>query len=668
VPGLPEPGPPVTGQPGHGVQVLSDLEIPLAEGTRLSGDLYLPDGHAPGPVLVSYYPYRTDDIIGSLFEHTRMGLGQRGYPTLFVDMAGTGASEGSYGESFDLPREGRDCAEIIEWAGQQEWCDGTVGAWGVSYGGMTALAAAACRPPHLRAIAAVYATTDMYRDTIAPGGTPAMLGRYAWAAHMVALGLCPPTRQDPGGRWERIWRQRLERLGSGQPHALAWQAHPDRDDYWQARVVDAGAIDVPTMLIGGWADAYADAILRAYAQVGGPKRLIMGPWMHVLPHLSARQPYDWVGAMADWWDTHLRRQPPRPEPDPPVLFFTNGGGWRAARQWPPDGVSSRQYFLTGHRLAARPPATSGRRDYHADPLVGLTAGIWDPFGTGHGWPEEQSSDDARSLTFTSDPLPEPLLVAGGPQADLYLDLPPDAELNLVARVCMVSPDGGSTLITTGWRRVPPHSAEAQVAPMITVTLGAAAFELPAGSRVRLCVACADFPHIWPSPANPALGLMTGPGMTSVLRLPVSGGTGRADTPATVAGPPSEPDTGWVTDGEPLYRVTQDKAAAETAVTFGARSRLQPPSGADLRLDERFTARVSPGRPAGATVLAQVDVSLRLPAGERVQVAVRSTSHRRSSVITASVALDGTIVLDQRWAGGSTGEGPAGPGSRAGTNP
>src|SRR5450755_3791097 len=109
VPGLPVPGLPVTGQPGPGVQVQSDLEIPLADGTRLSGDLYLPDGHAPGPVLVSYYPYRTDDIIGSLFQHTRVGLGRRGYPTLFVDMAGTGASEGSYGESFDLPREGRDC-------------------------------------------------------------------------------------------------------------------------------------------------------------------------------------------------------------------------------------------------------------------------------------------------------------------------------------------------------------------------------------------------------------------------------------------------------------------------------------------------------------------------------------------------------------------------------
>lgn len=649
-------------QRGQGVQVQRDLGIPLADGTRLSGDLYLPDGHLPGPVLVSYYPYRTDDIIGSLFEHTRTSLGRRGYPTLFVDMAGTGASEGSYGESFDLPREGRDCAEIIEWAARQDWCDGTVGAWGVSYGGMTALAAAACRPPHLRAIAAVYATTDMYRDTIAPGGSPAMLGRYAWAAHMMALGLCPPTRQDPGGRWERIWRQRLRRLETGQPHALAWQAHPDRDDYWQARVVDATAVGVPTMLIGGWADAYADAILRAHAQVNGPRRLIMGPWMHVLPHLSQHQPYDWAGAMADWWDTHLRRQPPRREPDPPVLFFTAGGGWRAAHDWPPRGVSTRQFFLSGYRLEAAPPAIPGRREYRGDPLVGLNAGIWDPFGTGHGWPEEQSSDDARSLAFTSDPLPEPLLMAGAPEADLWLDLPPDTELNLAVRVCMVSPDGRSTLVTTGWRRIPPAGADADgTARMITLTLGAAAAEFPAGSLVRLCVACADFPHIWPSPASPALGVVTGPGQTSVLRMPVSGVTGRADTPAAAARPPAEPDTGWVMDAEPLYRLTQDKAAAETAVTFGARSRLRPPSGADLRLDETFTARVDPGRPDGATVLAHVGISLRLPAGERIQVEVRSTSHRRSSAIAASVVLDGTVVLDQRWAGGAGDQaGPAHP--------
>lgn len=636
-----------------GVLVERGLVIPLADGTRLSGDLYRPPGRPSGPVLVSYYPYRADDIIGSLFEGTRIGLARRGYATLFADMAGTGASEGSYAESFDLPREGSDCAQIIEWAAARPWCDGSVGAWGVSYGGMNALAAAACRPPHLRGIVAVYATTDMYRDTIAPGGCPAMLGRYAWAAHMLALGLCPPTRQDRGGRWQRTWRQRLERLENAPPHALTWQAHPERDDYWQARVVDATAIEVPAMLIGGWADAYSDAMFGAFDQVGGAKRLIMGPWMHVLPHLSAVQPYDWVSAMADWWDRCLSTDPATAaDPaagEPPVLYFSHGGGWRAARHWPPPGVTTRRFFPAGNRLEPAPPAETAARSYRADPLVGLAAGIWDPFGTGSGWPEEQSGDDARSLTFTGDPLPEPLLIAGAPEADLQVSLPADGETNLVVRVSAVGPDERSTLITSGWLRVPPAGPAAGSPRRITVALSSAAFEVPAGSRLRLCVACADFPHIWPTPANPELTVTTGPDSPCELRLPVRPAAG-GDEPASITPPPPGADPGWVSDGEPVYRVTEDKTTGERAVAFGVRARVTPPSGADLRSDELFTARVRPGRPDGATVQAEVGIGVCLPAGERIQVAVRSTSHRGSSVIEASVVQDGATLLHRRWAG------------------
>ena len=382
--------------------------------------------------------------------------GADGYLTLFVDMAGTGASEGSYGESFDLPREGRDCAEIIEWAARQDWCDGTVGAWGVSYGGMTSLAAAACRPPHLRAIAAVYATTDMYADTIAPGDSPAMLGRYAWAAHMLALGLCPPTRQDPGGRWERIWRQRLQRLGTGQPHALAWQAHPDRDDYWQARVVDASAIDVPTMLIGGWTDAYADAILPCL-RPGGRGQAADHWSLDARPAASVRIPALRLGRRdGGRWDTHLRPEQPRPEPDPPSAVLLQRR--RLARRASVAARRSVQQAVLPDRASPRgecaatpgPAATTAQIRWWAVARGSRTRSA--PATAG---PRSRAGDDARSLTFTSDPLPEPLLVAGGPEADLYLDLPPDTELNLVARVCMISPDGRSTLITTGWRRVRP---------------------------------------------------------------------------------------------------------------------------------------------------------------------------------------------------------------------
>ena len=636
-------------QPSSGIRVDRDLVVPLPDGTRLAADLYQATGAGPGPVLVSYYPYRKDDIIGSLFERTRIRLCERGYASVFVDMAGTGASEGQYGESFDLAREGRDGAEIIEWVAGQDWCDGNVGAWGVSYGGMNALATAAHRPAHLRAIIAVYATTDIYRDTIAPGDCPGMLGRYAWAAHMMALGLCPPTRQDPDGRWRRAWNQRLRRLAGGPSHAMNWQAHPERDAYWQGRVIDATAIDVPAMLIGGWADMFKDAMTSLFGAVTGPKRLVMGPWMHVLPHLSDVQPYDWVSEMADWWDAHLRRPAvPRAPGQDPVLFFAQGAGWRSAPQWPPDGVRSLRLFLAGHGLESALPAGSGHRNYVGDAGVGLAAGIWDPFGSGLGWPEEQSGDDARSVTFTSEPLPGPLLVAGRPEAELYLTRRSGREAHLVARLTMVGPDGRSTLITTGWHRLAAADDDEQVPASVTITLGTAAFALPAGARLRLAVACADFPRIWPSAENPVIRLCFGKSSPSRLRIPVCDQDHRSDTAASIPAPPAEPDTGWVTDGEPRYDVRHDKAAGEVAVTFGARMRLQAPSGADMKLDERFTARVRPDRPAGAALTAQVDVVLRLPAGERVDVVVRSTSSRTATLVEGRVSLDGTSLLQHRW--------------------
>lgn len=642
-------------------QITRDLVIPLADGTRLSADLYRPQAQpagpaTAGPVLVSYYPYRKDDVIGSLFERTRIRLCERGYASVFADMAGTGASGGDYGESFDLPREGRDFAEVIDWVARQDWCDGNVGAWGVSYGGMNALAAAACRPAHLRAIVAVYASADLYQDTIAPGGCLAMLARYAWGAHMAALGLCPPTLQDPDGQWRRTWRQRLRRLADGRPHALNWQAHTDRDAYWRQRAVDATAIEVPALLIGGWADAYKDSMTSLFHQVRGRRRLVMGPWMHVLPHLSDVEPYDWVSAMADWWDEFLR-QPPAPPTaaeavaEDRVLFFVNGQGWRRASQWPPPQARQQELFLAGYRLEPAPPPEADGRDYQGDPTVGVSAGIFDPFGTGNGWPEEQSGDDARSLTFTSEPLPEPLLLTGQPEAVLYLDHLSETETNLAARLSMVGPDGRSTLIAAGSRRCPPGPAQPHTptpGTPITVALSAAAFWLPAGARLRLSVACADFPRLWPTPENPAIRVRFGGASPSVLRLPACDEASRRDEPASVPRPPAEPDTGWATGGEPLYRVSHDKAAGEVAVTFGASSQLRAPSGARLTMDEQFTARVSAGRPDGAALLATIGITVQMSAGERVEVAVRSASSRTATTLEGSVVLDGATVLRKTW--------------------
>src|SRR5262249_46731978 len=147
----------------------------------------------------------------------------------------------------------------------------------------------------------------------------------------------------------------------------------------------------------------------------------------------------------------------------------------------------------------------------------------------------------------------------------------------------VGPDERSTLITAGWCRIPaqPQAAAGDAgdgagrsAPLkaTTISLGPAAFALPAGARVRLSVACSDFPRIWPTSSNPELVLGFGPGSASTLSVPVSRAGDRTDVPATIPRPPGGPDSGWVTTDEPAFSLSHDKATHEVAVTFGARSR------------------------------------------------------------------------------------------------
>jgi len=181
-----------------------------------------------------------------------------------------------------------------------------------------------------------------------------------------------------------------------------------------------------------------------------------------------------------------------------------------------------------------------------------------------------------------------------------------------------------------------------------ITLGPAAFAIPAGTRLRLSVACADFPRLWPAPVSPAIRVHWGSAPASEVQVPVIAPERRADVPAQMPRPPAGPDPGWVTDGEPVYRVGQDMVTGETAVTFGASSRLRPPSGADIGLDERFTARVRPDRPAGAALVARVTAQMRLAGGERVDVEVRGTASRTTSLLEGRVRLDGATLLNHRW--------------------
>src|SRR3989440_12245124 len=151
------------------------------DGTMLRYDLLRPAAPANQrlPVLINYEGYAagtdaTDNGVSTYSER----LMSRGYALLGVSVRGTGCSQGQF-DPFDHTM-GEDGYDAVEWAARQPWSNGRIGMIGVSFGGITQLLTAGQRPPHLRAIAASSATSDLYRDVAYPGGILEYDFTFAW--------------------------------------------------------------------------------------------------------------------------------------------------------------------------------------------------------------------------------------------------------------------------------------------------------------------------------------------------------------------------------------------------------------------------------------------------------------------------------------------------------
>jgi hypothetical protein len=639
------------------VRVERNVLIRLSDGVSLAGDLFLPEAAGRFPALVSYYPYHKDDLIGALFDHPNRYFAARGYASLLVDFRGLGNSEGVAWDVGDS-REDKDSAEIVEWAAAQEWCDGNVGMWGMSYGGITSFKAAAARPPHLKAIVPMNGTPDFYADIVYPGGCFNCLGILGgWGPFMTAMNLAPPMYHDPEGRWYRIWRQRLDQARA--PYIMPYQEHPAYDEHWQPKHTPLERIEVPTFLIGAWRDIFPEAMVRAYERIGAPRRLLMGPWMHEMPDLAGFAKVDYLAEMVRWWDRWLKGEANGIEDEPPVTIYVQGAGWRHEREWPIARAGEATLYLASPsgsgELTSEVPSRGGQIAYQGDPTVGVMAGLWDPTGTGLGAPLDQGPDDLRSMTFTGEPLPSDVEITGSPQATLHVAVDEGDDVNLVVKLCDVAPDGHSALITTGWlkgsHRLSHEKPEALPRGQVLeyhVPLWATSYVVPAGHRLRVSVACADFPRIWPTPANPLIRLFVGgPGLSHV-RLPVV-------PKATITGPELPvPDaainrTPLDVEGKPVWTIAHDFATHTVTVTTGVRSVVMTPSrDGRFEIERRGRASVARNRPDAAKVEGEATITLHTPSGSLVIIEGQLLLTLAGQHFAGRVTMDGQTIFDERW--------------------
>ena len=518
----------------------ADYGITLSDSTRLSTRLWKPTDAAtdPVPAILEFLPYRKRDGTTARDALTHPYFAQRGYACARVDMRGNGDSYGLMEDEYSQ-QELEDAVEVIQHLATQDWCNGSVGMMGISWGGFNSLQVAAMTPPELKAIITLCSTVDRYADDIHYKGGCLLNENLGWGATMWSYSSRAP---DPALRddWRAMWLDRLE----NEPFLpTRWLRHQTRDEYWKHGSVceDFSAIKAKVLAVGGWGDAYKNTVSNIVENIEGSKG-IMGPWVHKYPHFAVPEPR--IGFLQEalrWWDKWLKGIETGVEDDPdlrlyqmdgvrPQTWYTERAGrWVAQvpeRDAQPDSPML-QYFLN----------KEGLRDHHGsvDMTIsspqdcGADAGEYCAIWLGPEMPGDQRRDDALSATWDTEILSNDIQITGLPKITLKLSSDqPTAQI--AVRLNHIHPDGASTRITYGVLNLchlDGHEVSTPIPPnetvMATLKLDQCAYTVPAGHRLRISISNSYWPLLWPSPNATTLTISGGtvqlPLLNEALRQP-----------------------------------------------------------------------------------------------------------------------------------------------------
>ncbi|MBV7671781.1 CocE/NonD family hydrolase [Streptomyces halstedii] len=557
----------------HATQEEKHVTIPMSDGIRLSARIWRPASPDTGPVpaVLEYIPYRKNDLTSTRDAIHHPYIAGHGYACVRVDLRGTGESEGVLRDEY-LEQEQRDAEEVLAWIAAQPWCDGNTGMMGISWGAFAALQVAARRPPSLRAICIASFTDDRYADDMHYLGGAMLSDNLAEAGTMFAYATCPPDPAVVGDRWREMWRERLD---AARPWVLEWLRHQQRDDYWRHASLseDYSALRCPVLASSGWADGYSNAVTRLLAHVDVPRKGLIGPWSHKLPHLGEPGPaIGYLQEVVRWWD-HWLKGADNGVMDGPVLqawmqesmppstaYEERPGRWVGEPSWPSPNVGERVLPLRHHALGAEGDAPGDGVHTVLSPLsVGQFAGKWASYNAPPDLPYDQREEDGGSLVFETGPLSGRVEILGSPVAVVEVSADaPVAQLNV--RLSDVAPDGRSTRVTYGVLNLTHRDSEEKPEPLepgrryrVRVPLHGVAQVFPPGHRVRLSLSTSYWPLVWPAP-EPVLLTVYEEGST--LTLPVRPADGPGDTALPAFGEPEGCEPPEVTRlGEPEQRWT-----------------------------------------------------------------------------------------------------------------
>ena len=509
--------------------------IPMSDGVKLAARMFIPIDAAKNkvPALLEYLPYRKRDGTHVRDALTHPYLAGHGYASVRVDMRGCGDSEGLMLDEY-TSQEQDDALEVIAWLAAQKWCTGKVGMFGISWGGFNALQVASRQPPALKAIVTICSTDDRYEDDIHYKGGTLLNENLGWAATMLAYSSRPPDPKIVGTKWKKMWMQRLQ----NEPFLIIpWLQHPHRDSYWKHGSVgeNYGQITAATLVVGGWNDAYSNAVPRLMRGLRCPRKAIIGPWAHKYPHFAVPEPkIGFLQEMLRWWDYYLKDINTDVNADPDYRVYMMDaykpgnfpekieGRWIGDSYWGFGNTETKTWALSTNGIAAmageeKPLEISSKQ------TTGFDGGEYCIIWLGPEFPGDQAKDDSQSICFDSPALNENIDIVGQPTVELEFSVDqPVAHIAL--RLNDVWPSGEVSRITYHLQNLTQRESREWPTPLepgkrykMKIKLDDIAWKMPKGHKLRVSISTSYFPMMWPAPEPVTLTVYAG---KSFLNIPI----------------------------------------------------------------------------------------------------------------------------------------------------
>ncbi|MEQ1955423.1 CocE/NonD family hydrolase [Mesorhizobium yinganensis] len=601
------------------VREIENTWIPMPDGVKLAARIWLPeDAEAdPVPAILEYLPYRKRDGTVERDALTHPYFAGHGYACVRVDMRGTGDSEGICKGEY-LKQEQDDCLAVIDWLAEQCWCSGAVGMIGISWGGFNGLQVAARRPPALKAVISLCSTDDRYNDDVHYLGGAQMCDNLIWGTTAWAIAMTPPDPLIVGDRWRKMWEDRLNGNGIWMQD---WFEHQRRDDFYKHGSIceNYADVEIPVYAVGGWADGYPNPIFRMLENLPGIRKGLIGPWGHKYPHFAMPGPrMGFLEECLRWWDQYLKDidtgiadepmlrawvQDPIP---PAAIYDERPGRWVAEPSWPGAGVGELSLALAPGRLAAN-VRSDEVLPISSPETAGLSSGAWCGYGVLPTLPVDQRMEAGNSLIFETEPLTEAAEILGFPEFEVTLASDKPVAL-ISATMSLVLEDGAAARVSYGILNLTHRHGDLDLEPMTpgkTETIGmklrCCGQRFEKGQRIRLAVATAHWPIVFPGPEKVTLSIhCAGSRLILPVRKPQAVDGALADFKRPESAKPTEQKV--IKAGEPFRReVTTNQVNGETAYTLinDAGTVLHPHTGITLSAKHTEVFTVHPDDPNSA---------------------------------------------------------------------